>query len=177
MNERIKELRKKLGLNQTDFGAQIGLSQRGLASIEQGSNVTERNFDAICRAFHVNPEWLRHGVGEMFLESRDEMIQSIVKEFKLTDGEAALIRSFLELEPEHRAGVLKWAEKFIGLMSAQLGVENSKREEISERMTVEQKRAIVNRELDDEEAAIKKAPASSASTTTIGSRKIFGNGS
>ncbi|MBR0289491.1 MAG: helix-turn-helix transcriptional regulator, partial [Selenomonadaceae bacterium] len=94
MNERIRELRKRKGLNQTEFGAKLGLSQRAVANMEsEGGTVTERNFDAICKAFNVNPEWLRHGVGEIFMETRESLLQSIVAEFDLTDGEAALMKT------------------------------------------------------------------------------------
>lgn len=178
MNERIRELRKMLELNQKDFGIKIGLSQKSIANLEAaGGSVTDRNFDAICRVFHVNSEWLRHGVGEIFVETREALIQSVVDEFGLKPNEEVLLRTFLALPEQYREGVLKWAENFTAMMSAQLGVDKPQREEISERLTVEQKREIVNRQLDEEAASQKKEPASSASTTITGSRKIFGNGS
>ena len=174
MNERIKELRKRKGLNQTEFGAKIGLSQRAVANMEsEGGTVTDRNFDAICKAFNVNPEWLRHGVGEIFVETRESLLQSVVAEFDLTDGEAALMKTFLELPAEYRAGVLKWAENFARTMAAQLNVDYPLREEMPENPTTEQKREIVNRQLDAEAAASKKG-ASLASTTTSGSKEKFG---
>ena len=69
MNERIKELRKSLKLNQTDFGDRIGVKQATIAGYENGSR---QPIDAVitanCREFGVNEEWLRTGSGEMFRE-------------------------------------------------------------------------------------------------------------
>ena len=68
INNRIKFIRKKNFLTQTEFGIKIGLKQRTIADIESGrTTLTERNFEAICRVFNVNPEWLRDNVGEICL--------------------------------------------------------------------------------------------------------------
>ena len=177
MKDRVKELRKMKGLNQKEFGAKIGLSQRAVSEIETGMNsLTERNFDAICKAFSVNPEWLRHGVGEIFMEAHESLLQSIIEEFELTDGEVVLLKTFLELPSEYRAGVIKWAESFASAMATQLGVEYPNHEEIPEHPTTAQKREIMERELAKEEAAAKRGIASSASIGSNGLRKKFSDG-
>ena len=85
------------------------------------------------------------------------------------------MKTFLELPAEYRAGVLKWAENFARTMAAQLNVDYPPREEMPENPTTAQKREIVNRQLDDEEAAAKRGiSTSSASTTTNGLRRKFG---
>lgn len=67
MNNRIKELRKSLGLNQTEFGEGINLSKSQIACYENGSrNVTDRSISDICEKYNVNEEWLRFGTGEMY---------------------------------------------------------------------------------------------------------------
>lgn len=69
MNERIKELRKTLGLTLEKFGEHIGLKKSAMSLIENGkNNITEQVFKSICREFNVNEEWLRTGEGDMFLE-------------------------------------------------------------------------------------------------------------
>lgn len=80
MNERIKSLRKALGMTQAEFGEKLGIKKNSVSQIESGINaVTEPNILAICREFHVNESWLREGVGEMFVAtSRDEDIASFV---------------------------------------------------------------------------------------------------
>lgn len=175
MQNRIRELRKSLNLTQADFGAKITLSQRAIANLENGSPVTERNFNAICKTFGVNPEWLRNGVGEMFAEPREsrreEIIRSVVAEFGLDESETNLIRSFLELSPEHRQGVLKWAEKFAVTMSAELAIERQQQKPERE-MTREDFHTQLDAELDVEALSKKTvAETSSASTGTNGASK------
>ncbi len=67
MNERIKQLRKHLGLNQTDFGSKIGIKQTSIANYESGTRVPlDTVVASICREFGVSEQWLRTGTGEMF---------------------------------------------------------------------------------------------------------------
>ena len=69
MNERVKEIRKKLGLTLDKFGERLGVGKAALSRIENGSNgVTEQMFKSICREFSISEEWLRNGTGEMFIE-------------------------------------------------------------------------------------------------------------
>nr|DAY01729.1 MAG TPA: helix-turn-helix domain protein [Caudoviricetes sp.] len=80
MNERVKELRKALGLSGEKFGEKIGLKKVAVSQIETGrNNLTEQNIISICREFNVNEDWLRYGTGEMFKEkSLDEEIISFI---------------------------------------------------------------------------------------------------
>ena len=67
MNERIKQLRKHLGLNQTDFGSKIGIKQTSIANYESGTRVPlDAVVASLCREFGVSEQWLRTGTGEMF---------------------------------------------------------------------------------------------------------------
>lgn len=75
MNERVKLIRKNLGLTLDKFGQRLGVGKAALSRIENGSNsLTEQMLRSICREFHVNEEWLRYGTGEMFLELDKEDI-------------------------------------------------------------------------------------------------------
>lgn len=80
MGERVKELRKALGLSGEKFGEKIGLKRNSLSQIETGkNNLSEQNILAICREFNVNEEWLRTGTGEMFKDmTLDEEIISFI---------------------------------------------------------------------------------------------------
>lgn len=70
MNQRIRSLRKALNLSQRAFGEKIGLKQNAISYMEKpGSTVTEQNIKAICAQFCVREEWLRTGLGEMFLNN------------------------------------------------------------------------------------------------------------
>ena len=61
--ERIRELRKELGLTMEKFG----VGKTAISKIENGErNLTDQMTLSICREFNVNGTWLRTGDGEMF---------------------------------------------------------------------------------------------------------------
>lgn len=67
MQERIKILRKSLGLTQKQFAEKIGVKQNTVAQYEIGRNIpTDMAINLICREFNVNEIWLRTGVGDPF---------------------------------------------------------------------------------------------------------------
>lgn len=121
MNERIREVRKSLGLTLEKFGERLGVNRASISNIETGKrNVTEQMSKAICREFGVDPYWLETGNGEMFLKTDDAFLEKIdlimagENEFhknlvKMTvnlDTEKlilieSMIRDFLELEKEN----------------------------------------------------------------------------
>ena len=71
INRRIKELRKKIGLNQHDFSKMLSLSGGYIAGIEVNlRKVNDRIIKLIIAEFKVNEEWLRYGNGEMFIEEK-----------------------------------------------------------------------------------------------------------
>lgn len=118
MNSRIKELRKKLGLSQTEFGARLGIKQTTVAGYETGGRTPiDAVISLICREFHVNEEWLRTGEGEMF-QLVDDKLSAYVSE--ITDSDDYLIQSFIEaymeLDDISRAAlkqlILTTAEKY-----------------------------------------------------------------
>lgn len=89
MNERVKELRKTLGLTLDKFGERLGVTKQTVSRIENGiNNVTDQMFKSICREFNVREEWLRNGEGEMFVQmNRDERVADIVKKALASDDE------------------------------------------------------------------------------------------
>ena len=83
MNERIKKIRKDLGLNQKDFGEKIKIVRSSVAKIETGeNNPSEQTIDLICRVFNVNEKWLRTGEGSVYKEklSIAEYLENITDE-------------------------------------------------------------------------------------------------
>ena len=80
IGDRIKKVRKTLGLTQQKFADRIGVKQNTITQYETGRNAPVDSVMAlICREFDVNETWLRTGEGEMFVpQSRDEEIASFV---------------------------------------------------------------------------------------------------
>jgi transcriptional regulator with XRE-family HTH domain len=65
--DRIRLVRKTLGLNQVEFAKRVGLTQTYLSMIElEKSTLTEKNIKLICATFAIDEDWLRTGNGDMF---------------------------------------------------------------------------------------------------------------
>lgn len=76
--ERVREVRKTLGLTLEKFGEKIGMKKNSVSQIENGkNNVTDANVKAICREFNVDYIWLTTGEGEMFVETDDDFFEKI----------------------------------------------------------------------------------------------------
>lgn len=77
-NERVKEVRKTLGLTLEKFGDRLGIKKAAVSKIEKGENsLTDANIKAICREFSVDYMWLTTGEGEMFVDTDDDFIERI----------------------------------------------------------------------------------------------------
>lgn len=124
MNERVKELRKALGLTLQKFGDRVGMKRNSLSQVENGTNgVSNQLFSAIVREFNVNEQWLRTGEGEMFVAaSTHDQVEHIVQQAlkgnddfriqvftalgEMTDAEWDLVRNFvrkIKLEDEPKS--------------------------------------------------------------------------
>lgn len=76
--ERVKEIRKALGLTLEKFGEKLGVGKTAISNIENGNrNLTEQMTKSICREFSVDYIWLTTGQGEMFIDSDDDFIEKI----------------------------------------------------------------------------------------------------
>ena len=80
MKERLKELRKTLGLTQQEFADRLGISRGNIATYETREGAPGNSVvNLICREFNVNETWLRTGMGEMFVQkSRSQEIAEFV---------------------------------------------------------------------------------------------------
>ena len=85
VNERIKSIRKAMGISQRAFCGGIYLSHSFYAKIETGSrNTNDRVNELICNKYKVNKEWLLTGKGDMFSETPPDVellqLTEIIKE-------------------------------------------------------------------------------------------------
>lgn len=136
INDRIRALRKSLKENQKDFGLRIGLGQGAVSWLEQeGNGVTGQNIKAICTTFNVREEWLREGKGEMFLSSKETLINRLKNELHLNDTEIAILNIYAELPQEDRDSIIKFAQRastlFIAAQSAPPAEEPYTEEELA----------------------------------------------
>lgn len=64
VNNRFKEVRKRLGFNQKDFASELGISQTHVSSIENGKdNPSTSLLKLLSIKFNIDEEWLISGVG------------------------------------------------------------------------------------------------------------------
>lgn len=103
MKDRIKKIRKALGLSGEKFGENIGLKRSSISQLETGTNnPTDQVIKSICLAYNVNENWLRTGNGEMFIETKDSFLDSISKQFNLEELDVKILESYIDLPPEKR---------------------------------------------------------------------------
>lgn len=113
--ERIREVRKALGLTLEKFGEKIGMKKNSLSQLENGKNsVTEQVVKAICREYNVDYMWLTTGDGEMFIDTDDDFIERIDRIMAGEDeARKSLFKFMLELSDEDIAALDRLMKKAI----------------------------------------------------------------
>jgi len=98
--DRIRLIRKTLGVNQGEFAHRIGLTQTSMSMIEKGRAVlTEKNIKLICATFAIDEDWLRTGNGEMF--------------GSMSPYEKELLAVFGKLTPDTQEFILEMAQNLL----------------------------------------------------------------
>ena len=105
MNERIKQVRLKFDLTQSEFGERIGITKSSVSTIESGkSNPSDQTIRSICREFTVNESWLRTGEGEPFSHpDRKEALEALINERfsnRPPEFRRDLVQVLLRFDPE-----------------------------------------------------------------------------
>lgn len=123
MDERIKALRKRLGLTQQAFADRLKIARGNIGAYEVGKNApSDAVISLICKEFNVNEIWLRTGEGgddNMFTKVNEEDRFSI-NLGKLSRTENQMARNMLNAIAEADPEKLKHIEEF---MKACLGIE------------------------------------------------------
>lgn len=124
MNERLRDLRKTLGLNQVEFGERIGIGGTAISKIEKGDRgLTESLLRSICREFDVNEEWLRYGTGEIFNQKNMDLLDQLSDKYDLGLYGRQLLETYLELSDSDKRAV----ERFVAHLTA--NVEKAEQQE------------------------------------------------
>ena len=114
LKDRIRTIRKTLGLTQTDFGAKIGVKGNTITNYETGLRTpSDAVIISICREFDVNEAWLRTGHGEMFLQlNEDAELDKLFAAIQLSDDEfiKSLLRAYWRLPQEKKAVIWELIE-------------------------------------------------------------------
>jgi transcriptional regulator with XRE-family HTH domain len=98
--DRIRLIRKTLGIKQGEFARRIGLTQTSMSMIEKGrAALTEKNIKLICATFAIDENWLRTGNGEMF--------------GSMSPYEKELLAVFGKLTPDTQEFILEMAQNLL----------------------------------------------------------------
>lgn len=113
MQNRIKEIRKTLGMTQQEFADRLGIKRTTIGNYEAGRNdPVDAVISLICDRCNVNEKWLRTGDGEMFRKIdefdefyrlADQMLYDETADFK-----RRLITALLKLDPEQINRAVNW---------------------------------------------------------------------
>lgn len=99
-------------MNQAEFGEKVGLSKASISALESGTrNITDRHIMLLCSEFIINEEWLRHGTGEMFVQSDTFSLDEYAKKSNLTELEVAIMKGYMDLDRDVRETLLNHVEK------------------------------------------------------------------
>jgi repressor LexA len=69
IGERFRTVRKSRKMTQKEFSASLGIVQGFLCSIERGKKIpSDTLMIALQHLYGINPDWLKNGEGEMFIQ-------------------------------------------------------------------------------------------------------------
>ena len=109
MNERLKELRKTIGLTLSQFGERLGVSKSAASLWESGGrNLSDSTIKLICKEFYVNEEWLRTGEGDMFVSDTSKILDDMVAAHGLGHEQRIMLEKFVRLKPEVQQALLNY---------------------------------------------------------------------
>ena len=159
INQRIKTIRKQLGLNQTEFGEKIGLAQTGVSWIEKdGNTVIEQNIRLICETFGINEAWLRTGEGEReAVSAASDPFLPLRQKHQLSFIEEQVLRIYFKLDETARASVCQYVQTV---------AEAIAEAPPAEKRVGDAERAEMHRLLDEEIDAEEKAQSASDAGNT-----------
>ena len=164
MLERLKLVRKTLGLTQVQFSQKLGMSQPGYSQIEKGiRNITNIIVKSVCKSFNVDENWLRTGEGEMFVQTEESMFDDFKKKYNLSDAECEVAKYFLRLDAEQRKTIL---DHIVNIAEVIKNTQSRPNKPDSE-LTREEVHKMIDQEFDDRQ----KGQTSTASTGTNGLEK------
>ena len=111
MNERIKEIRLSMGVSQEAFGEKIGISKTAVSRLEKGErNPSEQTIKSICREFNVNYAYLKEGLGDMFSDLPDTLLDQVAEEYELDELDKLIVKRYMQLSHDKRKVIKEYLE-------------------------------------------------------------------
>lgn len=112
IHERIKYLRKsELKMTQIEFGKRLGSAGSTVVGWEKGDRTPpDATIKLICREFDVNYAWLKEGLGDVFSELPNTLLDNIVEEYGLDELDKKIVESYLQLSKEKREVIKEYLQ-------------------------------------------------------------------
>ena len=160
MKERLKELRKALGLTQAAFAEKIGAKQNTVATYEMGRN-TPRDpvIHSICKEFGVNKDWLLTGTGEMFAPDPEDELSALAAKYHYSPAAGLLIEKFVNLPEDRREVIIKFLEDYAAALSELKAAKSSGASGEREK-SIDEKVEEYRRKLEEEKEAAERSEVS-----------------
>lgn len=117
INKRFRQLREECEKTQEEWATIIGLSRSGVTLIELGKRKVSEKHIKLLEAWNerkINPDWLRSGEGEMFLEPEQN---DLIARAAILLGEKdfvfeSFVDSYSRLTPTNRKALLDFLIDF-----------------------------------------------------------------
>ena len=101
VGKRLRELRKHIGLKQSEFADIIKVHQSSIALFEAGKRyLKDIHVKIICHEFHSNEDWILYGEGEMIQSNSEISMSEYARVYKLSDLDREILSQFYELKQE-----------------------------------------------------------------------------
>lgn len=121
MEKRIKELRKALGLTQSEFAEKVGLTRSSLQKLESGINgPSNSTLVAMCHTFGVSRSWLENGTGEMFVSEKAELTGRFADEYAKGGAFKIFVDVFLGLTDAQKDVINEIMDEYVRARAAAL---------------------------------------------------------
>ena len=164
MKNRLKLLREDQNMTQQKFADKLGIKRTTIGNYEVGRNEpVDSVISLICDRFGVNEQWLRTGVGKMYLETKkDDDIDRLINEMlndETAERKKRLVTSILRLSPEQIEKGVEWMKEAFGLVEEPTAADPKQQE-------IDQKVETYRTEL-EAEAASDKSEASRTGSEDI----------
>lgn len=98
MATRLRELRKSLGLTQSELAEALKTTKSYISRLETGEReLSIRMLEALQHQYHVRQKWLLTGEGEMFEKASEEQTEAVYQALmSMTDEQWAFLKERLK---------------------------------------------------------------------------------
>ena len=116
MQERIKAIRKHVGMTQAEFAISLGLGPYSSAAWEKkdAQIPTESMQLLICKTFGINKHWLETGEGEMVdtVAENKLLVERILKDRAVSPSVIKLLDAWASLPDPYQRALEDFAEQY-----------------------------------------------------------------